>query len=226
MLQLVAVTAALAGAAVQVELPELFADELPRIKARTQVAVLLPEQMPSDFDQHVPSGFGGPRQWGLQIASRPDCGGAGACFVASFTGRRGGPGPFGRRTVKLADGRTGRFTPLSCGASCSPPQIEWRERGATYGIQADVGTRRTERRILVRMANEAIRSGPRSVGRRAAPAAACRRVMRAGPAAQASARPSSAAWAATRGEAVEVARVERLRARRTARPRDPRGPRR
>jgi hypothetical protein len=55
----------------------------------------------------------------------------------------------------------GRFTPLSCGASCSPPRIEWSERGATYGIQANVGTQRTERRILVRMANSAIRTGPR-----------------------------------------------------------------
>jgi hypothetical protein len=156
-----AVAAVLAGATVQVDLPALFADDLQRVAARTDVPVLLPERMPSDFDQHVPSGFAGPRQWGLQIASRPGCGGAGACFVASFSGHRGGPRPFGRRTVRLANGRTGHFTPLSCGASCSPPQIQWRERGATYSIQADVGTRRTERRILVRMANEAIRAGPR-----------------------------------------------------------------
>jgi len=42
-----------------------------------------------------------------------------------------------------------------------PPRIEWKERGATYGIQANVGTKNTERRILIRMANEAIRNGPR-----------------------------------------------------------------
>lgn len=153
--------ALLAGPSVQVDLPALFAEQLPRVAARTEVPVLLPDRMPSDFDQHVPSGFGASRDWGLQIASRPGCGGAGACFVASFGGRRGGPGPFGRRAVRLANGIAGRFTPLSCGASCSPPQIQWRTRGATYAIQADVGTRRTERRILVRMANSAIRSGPR-----------------------------------------------------------------
>jgi hypothetical protein len=158
---LLPLAAVLLGATVQVDLPELFAAELPRVAARSDVPVLLPERMPSEFEQHVPSGFGRPREWGLQIASQPGCGGAGACFVASFGGRRGGPGPFGRRTVRLAEGRTGRFTPLSCGASCSPPQIQWRERGATYAIQADVGTRRTERRILVRMASSAIRSGPR-----------------------------------------------------------------
>jgi hypothetical protein len=95
------------------------------------------------------------------VAAIPNCGGATACFIASFQAHRGGARPFGARRVRLARGRTGRFTPLSCGASCAPPRIEWRERGATYSIQANVGTRRTERRILVRMANSAIRNGPR-----------------------------------------------------------------
>ena len=31
----------------------------------------------------------------------------------------------------------------------------------TYSIQANVGTKKTERRILVKMANEAITHGPR-----------------------------------------------------------------
>lgn len=153
--------ALLAGPTVQVDLPALFAEQLPRVAARTEVPVLLPDRMPSDFDQHVPSGFGASRDWGLQIASRPGCGGAGACFVASFGGHRGAPAPLGRRTVRLATGVLGRFTPLGCGASCSPPQIQWRMRDATYAIQAEVGNRRTERRILIRMANSAIRSGPR-----------------------------------------------------------------
>jgi hypothetical protein len=162
MLRLLALGAALAAApTVQVDLPELFADELPRVTARTDVAVLLPERMPSDAEDHVPSGFGRENRWGLQIAAIPDCGSATACFIASFTGSRSARKPSGARTVRLARGRTGRFTPLSCGASCAPPRIEWRERGALYGIQATVGTQRTERRILVRMANAAIRSGPR-----------------------------------------------------------------
>jgi len=41
-------------------------------------------------------------------------------------------------------------------ASCSPPSIEWRERHALYSIQAKVA-----KRELVRMANSAIRNGPR-----------------------------------------------------------------
>ena len=154
MLHLLAVTAALA--APQVDLPELFAERLPKVKAKTEVAVLLPQTMPDQFDEYFPTGFGRERRWGLQIGAAPGCGGATACFVADFSGRQGGT-PSGRREVDLARGRTGRFRPLSCGASCSPPSISWRERGATYSIQAKVAGRRA----LVRMANSAIRNGPR-----------------------------------------------------------------
>ena len=67
----------------------------------------------------------------------------------------------GPRKATLAKGRKGRFKPLTCGASCSAPSIEWKERGIVYRIAANVGTKRTERKLLVRMANQAIRRGPR-----------------------------------------------------------------
>jgi hypothetical protein len=154
MLRILALSAALAGPTI--DLPELFGDQLERIEPKTAVPILLPQRMPDLFDEYFPTGFGRERRWGLQIGAAPDCGGATACFVADFSGREGGR-PFGPRKVELARGRTGRFKPLSCGASCSPPSISWRERGSTYSIQAKVGGRRA----LVRMANSAIRHGPR-----------------------------------------------------------------
>ena len=63
--------------------------------------------------------------------------------------------------MTLAKGRQGRYQPLSCGASCSPPSISWKERGVTYTIQAKVVGKQTDRALLVKMANEAIRQGPR-----------------------------------------------------------------
>jgi hypothetical protein len=39
--------------------------------------------------------------------------------------------------------------------------IQWRERHATFSIQARVGTKTTERRALIALANSAIRHGPR-----------------------------------------------------------------
>jgi hypothetical protein len=160
MLQALAIGAALAAAPTPVDLPKLFAEQLPEVTARTEIAVLLPQRMPTDAGRLVPTGFGQRREWGLQIAAVRGCG-ATACFIASFAGRRGSVRPTGRRTVRLIRGRTAKFTPLSCGASCAPPRIEWRDRGALYTIEASVGTRRTERRILVRMANSAIHNGPR-----------------------------------------------------------------
>jgi len=150
---------ALLAAIHPVDLPRTFAPVLAEVEDRTEVAVLLPDSMPTEHRKVFPSGDGRRRSWSLSLASRRSCG-ADACFVASFTASVRGR-PFGTRRVKLARGRTGRFRPLSCGASCSPPEISWRERGALYSIQADVGTKNTERRILVRMANSAIRSGPR-----------------------------------------------------------------
>ena len=158
MLRILALSAAFA--APTVDLPELFESELARIDPKTSVPILLPQTMPDEFEEYFPTGFGRERRWGLQLGAAEGCGGATACFIASFSGRTGGK-PFGERRVKLARGRIGRFQPLSCGASCSPPAIEWKERGATYSISAEVATEATEVRVFKRMANSAIRNGPR-----------------------------------------------------------------
>jgi hypothetical protein len=153
MLRILALSAALAGPSI--DLPELFADQLPKLKERSAVPILLPQRMPDQFDDYFPTGFGKPRRWGLQVGAVENCGGATACFIASFSARERGK-PFGPRKVELARGRSGRFKPLTCGASCAPPTIEWRERGATYRIESKFRGRR-----LIRMANSAIRNGPR-----------------------------------------------------------------
>src|SRR3954464_3294064 len=152
--------AALALAGPPADLNTLFADTPPAVKAKTSIPLLLPDSMPSDFDALYPSGFGRRREYSLGLGAVPDCGGANACFVADFSARKGGK-PFGRGKVTLTGGGHGRFQPLSCGASCSPPSISWKQGGVTYSIQANAGTQKTERRILVKMANEAITHGPR-----------------------------------------------------------------
>jgi hypothetical protein len=157
---LLVVPAPAAARPIDHDIPAAFADVLPTVKAKTKVPVLLPDRMPYDDGELFASGSGRRRAWELSLAGAPDCGGANACFVASFTARKGGR-PFGSRKVRLRGGRAGRFQPLSCGASCSPPSISWRQHRAVYAIQAKVGTKTTERRILVRMANQAIRAGRR-----------------------------------------------------------------
>ena len=140
-----------AAPAKTLNLPKLFEDEVP---------VLLPQRYRSDAERNVPSGTGRKRGYTLSIASMRGCGGATACFVADFSAQRGEE-PHYTDEVRLTGGRTGYFKPLTCGASCSPPAIEWVEDGVLYWIQAHAGTERQERKRLKRMANSAIRHGAR-----------------------------------------------------------------
>lgn len=149
-----------AAPAKTLDLPDLFEDVLPAVKEKTEVPVLLPQRYRSDSERNVPSGKGRRRGYTLSIAAVRGCGGATACFVADFSAKRG-EDPHYTRKVRLTGGRTGYFKPLTCGASCSPPVIEWVEADVLYWIQAHAGTKRQEKKRLRRMANSAIRHGAR-----------------------------------------------------------------
>jgi hypothetical protein len=149
-----------AASAKAIDLPELFANVLPKVKSKTEVPVLLPQTYISDAKKHVPSGSGRKRGYTLSIAAIRDCGGATACFIADLRAQRG-EDPHFTREIALTGGRTGFFKPLTCGASCSPPIIEWVEDDVLYSIQAHAGTKKQEKRRLRKMANSAIRRGPR-----------------------------------------------------------------
>jgi len=144
-----------AASAREIDVPQRFATQLERARTQTTVPILLPQTMRSDFRRFFAEGRATAGAWRFDLAAARDCNQATACFIAEFKGVDGGR-PSGRRTIRLNRGRTGYYQPLSCGASCSPPSIEWRERHTRYSIQAKVGTRE-----LVRMANSAIRNGPR-----------------------------------------------------------------
>ena len=117
--------------------------------------ILLPQKMNADFRRFFAEGRATADAWRFDLGAVRRCNQATACFIAEFKGVRDGR-PSGRRTIRLDRGRTGYFQPLSCGASCSPASIEWRERHTRYSIQAKV-----PKRELIRMANSAIRNGPR-----------------------------------------------------------------
>jgi hypothetical protein len=152
---LLALVIAPAASARTVDIPNLFATQLQRAHAQTQVPILLPTTFRSDFRRHFPEGRARPNAWRFDIGAVRDCDGAGACFVAEFRGVHG-RSPSAPRTLRLTRGRTGYYRPSKCGASCAPPVLQWRERHALYTIEA-----KTTRHELVRMANSAIRNGPR-----------------------------------------------------------------
>jgi hypothetical protein len=147
-LALLAVAAALHTA----DVPATFGHErIDRASQRSGLRVLLPSTIRTEFKKLYPEGSSSDSGYSLDLGAAPKCHGATACFAAAFFGQAGakvGPG----KRVELAGGRVGRFTPSACGASCSAPQIAWKEHGAVSTIQA-----RVTRRALVRLANSAIR---------------------------------------------------------------------
>lgn len=163
----VTILALLAVAAVALaksyDVPASLGSSLTSVRAKTSLAILLPSRLALDYDGRLyASGSGGAKRYDLSLDGAPRCGGADACFLVSFSAERGGTPAF-RRTVALRGGRTGYFKPLSCGGSCSPPEIQWRSRGNLYVIQAKIpdSSDAAAQKRLVAAANSAIGAGPR-----------------------------------------------------------------
>ena len=151
-----------AGAALYA-IDRVLRDDLRRVAPQTEVPIRLPASMNLDYSRAAfGDGARTARGYEFSIAAIADCGNATACFLANFTGQQGGSYAF-RRRVQLARGIVGRYKPLTCGASCSPPTIEWKQAGFLYRVQAKlaVAGRARQRRAMVRAANSAIRSRPR-----------------------------------------------------------------
>jgi hypothetical protein len=142
------------------DVPDLVNKPLIAVKKVTKVDVLLPSRMTTEFKRLFSEGRGRARSYQFEIGASRNCRSATACFVASFRAKRGGT-PSNPRKVTLTRGHSGYFQPMRCGASCAAPSIEWVRNGVLYTIEAKLGTKTTERKILVRLANSAIANGPR-----------------------------------------------------------------
>ena len=163
LLALAAVLGAPAGAgAATYDVDKVLGDDVDRIAPRTDVPIRLPDEIELDYDRGVfGDGIRTPDGYDLDINATRECG-ANVCFLAQFAAEENGSLAFARR-VDLAKGITGRYKPLTCGGSCSPPQIRWRQGGVVYSIQAKLGVsgRKRQRRAMVRLANRSIRATPR-----------------------------------------------------------------
>jgi hypothetical protein len=141
------------------DVPDLVERPLAAVKKATSIDVLLPSQFTTDRPKLYSEGRGRGGTYRFDIGAVRRCGGANACFIASFRAKRGGK-PSNPRKVKLK-GRHGYFQPLRCGASCAPPSIQWVKKGVLYTIEGKFGTKKTERRVFTRLANSALRKGAR-----------------------------------------------------------------
>jgi hypothetical protein len=132
---------------------------------RAGVAVLLPDDLPASLreDRLFVEGFTSESGYDLTLTLAPDCGGANACTVGSFSAEQGGELVEQFERVELAGGLRGAYKPLTCGASCSPAMIEWVADGVLYTIQLklNAGGDAGVKRELIALANSAINAGPR-----------------------------------------------------------------
>ncbi len=138
----------------------VLGDLLPNVVADSGVPVRIPDTLPIDatLENLFATGAGRRRGYDFGIAGAPDCGGANACtygYLSARLGARLGDRP----NVTLTGGIRGVFRPLSCGASCSPPAVLWRQGGVRYEIQLKAVP--GNRRQFIRLANSAITAGPR-----------------------------------------------------------------
>lgn len=149
-----------AGAAAQRSLPSLFAKQIRAVnRASRTPAVLLPRTMPLDANHLYPSGGPDAAGYSLSIGAVRRCRGANACFVAEFSAAKSSR-VFGRRVHVRGASKAG-FFPLSCGASCAPPQIDFLVGPTRYTIQANLKSRNGDRAALIKAAESAISAGPR-----------------------------------------------------------------
>lgn len=159
----VAAVAIPAGAsAAPTDVPDALGSTLDRVDARTPLPLLVPSSIDLDFDGRLhASGSGSRNAYTLSLAGAPRCGGATACFLASFSARRGGTFAY-RTRLKLRGGIPAAFKPVTCGASCSPAALQFRRKGVLYEIQAKISSPPTHARTkLVAAANSALAAGPR-----------------------------------------------------------------
>lgn len=157
----VAVPALAASRPAKVDLPHKFRKHIPKVKEKSGLPVLLPEKMYAGVrpSKTYPDSFAREGTYSLSLNFVRNCNFANACFIAAFDAKRGGKFQF-KRKVKLTHGIRGRWRPVSCGASCAPAFIQWKQFGVRYTIE-NKAVGKSQKRWMQKLANSAIRNGPR-----------------------------------------------------------------
>jgi hypothetical protein len=146
----------------KVHVPAKFKGLLPEIKSKSGLDVRLPSTIPSYVKARsvYPNGSATRKSYDLELGAGKNCNGANACFIAAFQATRGGKPAF-RTKVSLVNGITGYFKPVTCGASCSPSFIQWKEGKVLYEIELKGLASSKEKSGMKKLANSAIRGGDR-----------------------------------------------------------------
>jgi hypothetical protein len=142
--------------------PKIFQSKLAKVKTDSQIDdVYLPSRIRVGVKASRVRGTfdAGNDNYDLILGVGRSCNGANVCLLANFAAIRGEK-PSGKR-VKLSGGTKGYWRDISCGASCSPAEIQFVKGGVLYSIATKATTQKTVKATLVKLANSAIDAGPR-----------------------------------------------------------------
>jgi hypothetical protein len=149
-------------------LPVVFLSALAEVKAKASIPVLLPTELPLPFRdaKHAIVDKAKADEYAIILYYELDIGNAG--FAATFAASENpgySPSELGNvRKVKLASGVTGFFRPVSCGGSCAPANLWYKQGAALYVIQLRLPPTlgdKNQQEIITAVANSAILGGPR-----------------------------------------------------------------
>lgn len=155
-------------AAVDRSLPDVFVSLVPELKAKTRVPVLLPSKLPKPFNdaKHASVDEATADEYAIDLYYELNAGNAGfaALFGATKNPDYSPQELVNVREVKLAGGITGFFRPVSCGGSCAPANLWWRQGTVIYQIQLKLASslrEKNQQAIITAVASSAILAGPR-----------------------------------------------------------------
>jgi hypothetical protein len=149
-------------------LPEPLTSVLPEIKAKSHIPVILPSDLPQPISEakHAVIEKASDKEYSIILFYKLGIGDAG---FAAFLGAQGDPDydpqDLGNiRKVELAHGLLGYFRPVSCGGSCAPANIWWKDGRVLYQIQLGFPSTLREsdqKKAITAAADSAILGGPR-----------------------------------------------------------------
>lgn len=150
-------------------IPEALKLVIAELKQKSHIPLLLPSKMAETFGEATQAVLDKASDEEYSISLFYELGMGNAGFAANFTANAH-PDYDPKDDlpnvdqVKLPNGLIGYFQPVSCGGSCAPANLWWKENETLYQIQLKLSSTLSEgdqQKLIIAAANSAILAGPR-----------------------------------------------------------------
>lgn len=139
---------------------DVFVSAIAQIQGKTKIPILLPSKLPWLNDpKAIKLASGEIRDKGYFISLYYDNETNNATYAAGFGASTTIYRDIGKRGIRLANGNTAYFSPVSCGGSCAPANLWWVQNGVEYQIQIKLSSlekKDVQERLLVETANSCV----------------------------------------------------------------------